>query len=137
MSLKLDQSIVRLGERLESAETYLAETRSHLAAAVQGSVEELETRGSTALARLDAEREKAASEKERVLHYLEEKKDELVAKFEDWRTDREIEKLERSADAKEEHAVDAVIAAAYALLEAEVAVIEALKARKIAIEVAG
>ena len=37
----------------------------------------------------------------------------------------------------EQGAVDAVIVAAYALLEAEVAIVEALKARKVAIEVAG
>jgi len=46
-------------------------------------------------------------------------------------------KLEKDADKKEQCAVDAVVVAAYALLEAEVAIVEALKARKIAIEVAG
>jgi hypothetical protein len=66
-----------------------------------------------------------------------EKKDELIAKYEDWKTDREIEKLEKHADQKEQQAVDAVVVAAFALLEAEVAIVEALKARKVAIEVAG
>ena len=137
MSSKLNQSILRFEENLKSAETYLTETKSHLTAAVKESVSEVETRAKNALARLETKREQAAAAKEKVLHYLEEKKDELIAKFEDWRVDREIEKLEKAADAKEEHAVNAVITAAHALLEAEVAVLDALKARKIAVEVAG
>ncbi|HEY5892722.1 MAG TPA: hypothetical protein VIT91_05770 [Chthoniobacterales bacterium] len=137
MSNKLNQCILRFEENLKSAESYLIETKDHLTAAVKESADELETRAKNALARLEAKREQAASAKQKVLHYLEEKKDELIAKLEDWRVDREIEKLEKAADAKEEHAVNAVITAAYALLEAEAAVLDALKARKIAVEVAG
>jgi hypothetical protein len=137
MSDKLNQLILRFEETLKSTETYLTETKEHLTAVAKESADELEARSKNALARLEAKREQAASSKEKVLHYLEEKKDELIAKFEDWRVDREIEKLEKTADAKEEHAVNAVIAAAYAFLEAEVAVLDALKARKIAVEVAG
>lgn len=137
MSHKLDQSVVRLGEYLESAESYLIETKEHLSAAMRESVEELEVKGKNALARLEAKRAQATSAQEKVLHFLERKKEALVAKFEDWRTDREIEKLEAAADSKEQHAVDAMIAAAYAMLEAEVAILDALKARKIATEVAG
>lgn len=137
MSNKLNQCILRFEENLKSAESYLTETKDHLTAAVKESADELETRAKNALARLEAKREQAASAKQKVLHYLEEKKDELIAKLEDWRVDREIEKLEKAADAKEEHAVNAVITAAYALLEAEAAVLDALKARKIAVEVAG
>ncbi|HRQ87307.1 MAG TPA: hypothetical protein PLA50_00805 [Bacteroidia bacterium] len=137
MSDKLNQCILRFEENLKSAETYLTETKDHLTAAVKESADELETRTRNAMARLETRREQAAEAKEKILHYLEEKKDELITKLEDWRVDREIEKLERTADAKEEHAVNAVIAAAYALLEAEAAVLDALKARKIAVEVAG
>ena len=137
MSHPIDRCILRLEENLKSAEAYLTETKGHLAAAVEESVDELELRGKNALARLETKREQAASAKQKAIHYLEEKKEELIAKFEDWRTDREIEKLEKAADAKEEHAVDAMITAAYALLEAEVAILDALKARKIAVEVAG
>jgi hypothetical protein len=137
MSHQPDHGLFRFEEHLKSAETYLAETKGHLAASVKESVGDLEARGKHALARLEMQREQAASARQKALHYLEEKKDELIAKFEDWRTDREIEKLEKAADTKEEHAVDAMITAAYALLEAEVAMLDALKARKIAIEVAG
>lgn len=137
MSDTLNQCIHRFEENLKSAETCLINTKDHLAAATRENVEELETRATSALALLETKREQAASAKEKVLHYLGEKKDELVTKFEDWRVDRAIEKLEKAADAKEEHAVNAVITAAYALLEAEAAVLDALKARKIAVEVAG
>ncbi len=137
MNRKLDHCILRFEENLRSAETHLTATRGHLAAAAEESVGELEARGKNALAHLETKREQAAAARQKAIHYLEGKKDELIAKFEDWRADREIEKLERAADAKEEHAVDAVITATYALLEAEIAILEALKARKIAVEVAG
>lgn len=137
MSSKLNQCILRFEENLRSAEAYLSETKDHLTTAAKGSVETLETRAENALALLETKREQAVSAKEKVLHYLEEKKHELISKFEDWKVDREIDKLEKTADAKEEHAVNAVITAAYALLEAEIAVLDALKARKIAVEVAG
>lgn len=98
MNHKLDQSIARLGG---TSRIRRNETKSHLSSAVRESVDELEARGKNALERLEAKREHAASAKEKVLRYLEEKKGELVAKYEDWRTDREIEKPERTADAKE------------------------------------
>ena len=90
-----------------------------------------------ALAKCDAKREEAGQAGQRLRQYLVEKKDELIAKYEDWKTDREIAKLEKHAEQKEQLAVDAVIVAAYALLAAEVAIVEALKARKVEIEVAG
>lgn len=137
MSHPLNQCLLRFEKSLKSAETCLAETKEHLAAALSENVTKIEERAQNALVRLEEKREQACSAKDRIIHYLEEKKDELTAKFEDWRVDREIAKLEAAADSKEDHAVNAVIAAAYALLEAEVAVLDAIKARKIAVEVAG
>ena len=85
----------------------------------------------------EAKREQAAHAGHRIKKFLEESKENVVTKFEDWKTDREIEKIEKDADNKEQQAVDAIVVAAYALLDAEVAIVDALKARKMAIEVAG
>ena len=137
MNNKLEQCINRVQDEIKTIETGLADTSNHLTTAVEQKVEGLEAGWKNALAKCDAKREQAGQAEQRLRQFLEEKKDELISKYEDWKTDREIEKLEKHADKKEQQAVDAVIVAAYALLEAEVAIVEALKARKVAIEVAG
>lgn len=137
MNEKLNQCCNRLKEEMKTAESCLADVGQHLAAAAEEKVEGLETRWKNALAKSEAKREQAKGASERFRQFLQEKTAEAVSKYEDWKTDREIEKLEKHADKLEDRAVDAVGIAALALLEAEVAIVEALKARKIAIEVAG
>jgi len=137
MHEKLNHCCQRLSAEIKTAETCLADVGQHLAAVTEEKAEGLDGRLKNALAKCDAQRDHARSAGERVRRFLEQKKSGLVNKYEDWRTDREIGKLEKHADKLEDQAVDAVVIAAFALLEAEVAIVEALKARKIAIEVAG
>lgn len=137
MENKLEQSINRLKDEIKTVETCLASTSDHLISAVGESVESLETRWKNTLAKCEAKREQAGVAGQRLGQFLEERKEELISKYENWKTDREIEKLEKHADKKEQQAVDAIVVAAFALLEAEAAIVEALKARKIAVEVAG
>jgi hypothetical protein len=137
MNNKMEQAIDRLKDEIKVVETCLANTSDHLTSAIGESVEGLETRWKNALAKCEAKREQAEEAGQRLGQFLEEKKDELISKYEDWKTDREIEKLEKLADKQEQQAVDAIVVAACALLKAEVAIVEALKARKIAVEVAG
>ncbi len=137
MNNKLEQCISRVQDEIKTIENSLADTSNHLTTAVEQKVEGLEAGWKNALAKCDAKREQAGQAGQRLRQFLEEKQDELISKYEDWKTDREIEKLEKHADKKEQQAVDAMVVAAYALLEAEVAILEALKARKVAIEVAG
>jgi len=97
----------------------------------------LEIRLKAALTKCAAQREQANHAGHRIKQFIEEAKQTAVARFEDWKTNREIAKIEKHADQKEQQAADAIVLAAFALLEAEVAIVEALQARKIAIEVAG
>ena len=137
MSDKLDQCCKRLNEEIKTAETHLQQVGHHLASATENDVESLELRLKEAVAKCDAKREHAAQAGRRIKQFLEDTKNSAVAKIEDWKTDREIGKLEKHADKREQQAVDAIVVAAFAILEAEVAIVEALKARKTAIEVAG
>ena len=137
MSEKLEQCRNRLKEEVQATEANLAQVGHHLASAIETGSEALEVCEKNALAKCDEKREHAAQAGERIKHFLEETKHTAVTKFEDWKTDREIDKLEKHADKTEQQAVDAIVVAAFAILEAEVAIVEALKARKIAIEVAG
>ena len=85
----------------------------------------------------EAKREHAAQAGQRLKQSMEETGKNAVSKYEDWKTDRKISKIEKDADKNEDHAIDAITVAAFAILEAAIAIMEALKARKIAIEVAG
>lgn len=137
MNNKLEQCIERLKNEVKTVETGLTDTSRHLTTAVEEKVDALDARWKNALAKYEARREEAGQAGHRLREFLEKKKDELVTRYEDWKADHEIGKLEKHADQKEQQAVDAVVVAAFALLEAEVAILEALKARKTAIEVAG
>ena len=137
MSVRLNQCCNRLKDEIKTVETCLTDVGEHLSSATEEKLEGMETRLKNAMTKREAKREHAVSAGQRVRQFLEEKKSEVIAKYEDWKADREIEKLEKHADKLEDQAVDAVVVAAFALLEAEVAIVEALKSRKIAVEVAG
>ena len=137
MSEKLDRCLIRLKEEIKSVETNLAQAGQHLASGGETRIDALDTRLEESLTTWESGREQASQAAGRIKHFVEEVKERAVSKYEDWKTDREISKIEKDADKKEERAVDAIVVAAFAILEAEVAIVEALKARKIAIEVAG
>lgn len=134
---KLESCCHRLKEEVRTAEDNLAQVGQHLASAIDSGSDALEACEKNALARCEESQEQARQAGERIRQFLEEKKNTAVTRFEDWKVDREIEKLEKHADKTEERAADAIVMAAHAILEAEAAILEALKARKIAIEVAG
>jgi len=137
MNTKLNECCDRLKAEVKTAEASLADMSGHLASATEEKLEGLEARWKNALAKCDARREQASNAAQKIRQFLEAKKSEVISKYEDWKTDREIAKLENHADKLEDQAANAVVVAAFALLEAEVAIVEALKARKIAVEVAG
>lgn len=137
MSNKLDQCCDRLKDEIKTVESNLAQAGEHLTSAAKTGVDALEARLHASLTKWDATKNDATAAGQRIRHFIQEVKDNAVTKFEDWKTDREIGRLEKDADRKEQHAADAILVAAFSILEAELAIVEALKARKIAMEVAG
>lgn len=137
MSERLEQCCIHLRQEVHSVETKLTDVTRHLSRAAETGVETFDHRMKEVRQQQDVGREQADQAGSRLRQWLEEAKADAVSRIEDWRTDREISKLEEDADEKEERAADAILAAAYALLEAEATILDALKARKIAVEVAG
>ncbi|MFC7337472.1 hypothetical protein ACFQY0_09820 [Haloferula chungangensis] len=125
----------RIREELSIVNQSLTHVRQHLDDDQE--LTAIESGLSEAVQRRDSKRDEAHKAGERLKQWFTETKDQVIDKLEDLKTDIEIHRIEKDADRKEEHACDAVIVAAHALMEAEVAVIEAIKARKMAIEVAG
>ena len=137
MSDKFDQCCRRFKEEIRTAEARLEQVGRQAESATEHGVDALEARLKEAEAKCDAAREHASEAGHRLKQFLEEKKDTAIAKFEDWKTDHDISKIEKHADKTEQQALDTIVLAAFAILEAEVAIVDALKARKMAIEVAG
>ena len=125
----------RIREELSTANESLTIVTRHLDE--DGELSVLEDGLKHATVRRDTKRDEAHKAGERIKEWFEHTKDQVVDKFEDIKTDIEIHRIEKDADRKEDHARDAVIFAAHAVLEAEVAMMEALKARRLAIDVAG
>ncbi|MGB6223235.1 hypothetical protein [Haloferula sp.] len=122
-------------EELSTAKESLTHVSRHLDEECELSVLENGLMEATALR--DTKREDAHKAGERIKEWFEETKDQVISRLEDLKTDIEIHRIEKDADRKEDHARDAMIVAAHALLEAEISLIEAIKARRLAIDVAG
>lgn len=137
MNDRLEQFRKSLEVEIQAAEASLAKAAHHLTISSEAGVEALETGLKETLGKIEAKREQAEHAGHRIKQFIEESASQAISKYEDWKTDREIEKLEKQADKIEQQAVDAILVAAFALLQAEATIVEALKARKIAIEVAG
>ena len=137
MSEKLNQCYDRLKEEIKSAEACLADMGKHLASITEESADGIDARLKDVVAQCEAKREQARNAALKIRQFLQKTGAEVLSKYEDWKTDREIEQIEKHAERLEEQAVNALLLAAFALSEAEVTMVKALKARKMAIEVAG
>lgn len=137
MSEALDRCCNRFKEEINAAASCLTNVGGHVAGVSKKGVDALEADLHKALAKCEAKQEQAAHAGKRVGQFIAEVKKNAVNKFEDWRADRVIGKVEKQADKKEQQAVDAIVVAAYAILEAEVAILDALRTRKMAVEIAG
>jgi hypothetical protein len=137
MNQHLEQFCNRLQGEVKTAEASLAQAVQHLTSTSETAVKDIEVCLQQTKAKCEAKRAQAEHAGQRIKQFIEETTAQAVAKYEDWKTDREIAQLEKHADKRERQAEDAVVVAAFALLQAEVAIVEAIKARKTALEVAG
>jgi hypothetical protein len=137
VSKELNQCCSLLKEEVKAAEKYLLRVTHTLESATETGVEAMESRLKNAVCECEAESGRAAEAARRTKDFGKDAANNALNRIEDWKADREIAKIEKEADKKEKHALDAIVVAAFAIMEAEVASMEALKARKFAIEVAG
>jgi hypothetical protein len=137
MNKKIESCSIRLKSGLKSVEYRLNNVSDHIKVSSEKGVNALEVDLKKAIEKCEEKSAKLAGVGTHVGRFIDEIKEEGVDKFETWKTDREIHKIEKQADKKEQRAVDAIEMAAYAILEAEAAVLDALKYRKMAVEVTG
>ena len=134
MDDKLKQYCGRLQEEVKSAETCLARVGQHLVSPELTPLADWKTLLQAATTECREKSEPARQAAERVKVWLEEIEDGAGTPFDDSHLDREAVKAENQADKEEGLALDAVLVAAHAILQAEVAILRAFKTRKTAFD---
>lgn len=129
MSQKIDQFCESLREQLTAIETKLSHTKADLETVPQEAQHLIQSKLEVAKARLAENQRQAEDAKANMQQWLEAKKSELQSQVEEWKAQREVEKLVSRADRAESYAASAIIFAAAAAEEAQIAVLEAIEAR--------
>jgi hypothetical protein len=101
----------------------MEESRKNTEAAIETQLDKIKTD-------FEARTREAESARAEVQAYVDEKKGETEAKIKEWKTNRELGKLEKRADNAEEYAAYCILVAMAAVDEAEVAILEAVVARR-------
>ena len=116
---KLDNGI----DQLKSAKAYLESLQKETEAAIQKRIK-------TAKTALEEKKKDVEAAKERLAEFVEDKTAETQATVSEWKTSRDRKKLEKRAERAQKRAEAFIALALYASEEAEVAILEAVAARK-------
>jgi hypothetical protein len=136
MNDELKQHCDRLQEEIKIAETCLARVGQHLASPESTPLANWKTLLQAATTQCSAKREQAQQAGQRVEVWMEEMEHGARTRFDDSNLDGEVTKAENQADREEGLALDAMVVAAHATLQAEVAILQAFIARKTAFDLA-
>lgn len=132
MSEKIEKFCDDLKLRLNGIEAHLLQVKDKLSHASKDAEETIQTKLTEAKAKLETKKEEVIAAKNTLAQRLESKKAEMEAEVAQWKEQKEREKLLNHADKAEDYAIAAILFAAAATEEAEVAVLEAIEARMIA-----
>lgn len=132
MSEQIDRFCDDLKVRLNGIESHLAQVKEKLVTASKDAEDTIKTKLDDAKTRFEAKKQELAEVQVKLAQRLETKKIEVEAEIAEWKEKRDQEKLLNHADQAEEYALAAIVFAAAAAEEAEVAVLEAIAARKAA-----
>ena len=116
---KLDSGI----DRLKSAKSYLEGLHKETEAAIQKKLAAAKTA-------LEEKKQEAAAAKEKLEEFVEDKKAETQAAVSEWKINRDRKKLAKRAERAQKRADARIALALCSVEEAEVAILEAVAARK-------
>ncbi len=136
MNDELNQYCDRLRAEAKIAETCLARVGQHLVSPETTPLAAWKALLQEATTECMAKRETAQQAGQRVNVWMEELMKGTKAPFDDSDLDGEVIKAEQQADREESLALDAMVVAAHAVLQAEVAIVKALQTRKTALDLA-
>jgi len=129
MSEKIDQFCERLRTQLNAVESHLAQIRESVKAAPKEAEAAINSKIDAAKAKHEEHKQKFVSAKSKLEERFQAKQNEVAAEIQEWKTNRDIKKLDHRAERAEGYAVAAIEFAAAAVVEADLATLEAIEAR--------
>ena len=129
MSERIDQFCENLRVQLTNVESHLAKVGESIKSAPQQAQAAIQTKIDGAKAQHEQNMQKLSDAKAKLEERVQEKKSEVEGQIQEWKTNREISKLERRADNAEGYAIAAIEFAAAATAEADLTTLEAIAAR--------
>jgi predicted nucleic acid-binding Zn-ribbon protein len=129
MGEKIDKFTNDLREQLTTADNRLNDLKNQVESAGEESRDAIQAKIDQAKSALEEQKSKAEEGRQRVKSYLEADLAETNQDVHDWKQKRELHKLDKRAERRENYAADAIFIAAAAIDEANVAFLEALEAR--------
>lgn len=133
MSTAIDNFTQQLHDNLEAVEARAKSLKGHIQALPKKTQAEIQSALDQAKTNLDARKQEfddyRAKLTTQLADQLAEKESEVMSTIEDWKANREVEKLEQRADNAEDYAVTMIFLAVAAMEEAETANLAAIAAR--------
>ena len=136
MKVNLDQLEKDLHAKLDSGIDHLKGAKAKVEDLSKETADEIQEKLDEIKKMAETTKQEAAAAKTKVEDYAETKKAETEATIAGWKANRERKKLEKRAEQAEKYAESSVDLALYYYTEAQVAILEAIAARKDADEVA-
>jgi len=136
MNDELKQCCVHLQEEVKNAETCLARVGQHLVSPELTPLADSKALLQEAANRCRAKREPAQQSGQRVKVWMEEIENGAQTPLDESNLGGEVIKVENQADREEGLALDAMVVATHAILQAEVAILKAFNTRKTAVDLA-
>ena len=130
MNINLDELGKKLHAKLDSGIDRLKAAKAHLEDVQKETEDAIQTKLNAAKETLDAKKQEAASAKARLTELVEAKKTETKAAVDEWKASHDRKKLEKRAERAEKYADDCIEVALCSAAEAQVAILEAVAARR-------
>jgi hypothetical protein len=129
MGERIDQFTNDLRDKLNAADNRLDHLKAQLENAGQETQDAIESKLNQAKADIEEQKTKVKDGQQRAKDFLAADLAETKQDIHSWKQNREIKKLEKRAERRENYAADTVLFAMAAIDEANVAILEALEAR--------
>lgn len=129
MSEKVDQFCENVRAKVSGMEDHLTDIKAKIEHDRESTKESIDAKIREAKGRIGSARADAEAARTRMKTQVENKKEETEDRIAEWKHNREVAKLERRAEDLEAYASWAILVAADAIDEADVATLQAIAAR--------
>ena len=130
MNIDFDEIGKKLHEKIDSSINGLKTIKAQIEYIQKDTETAIQTKLTAAKESVEGKKQEAAAAKARLEGLIEEKKTETETAVAEWRTNRDRKKLEKRAERAEQYADVCVEMVQSAAMQAEVAILEAVAARK-------